>query len=131
MLIVDSSVWIAFLRGDFNAESVWLRSAISRTDIGLTTLILAEVLQGSGSDRRFRETRDYLSDFPIFDGCDQLTAIAAAQNFRVLRSLAVTVRGTIDCLTATFCIQSGCHLLHRDRDFDGFERYLNLLVFKP
>jgi predicted nucleic acid-binding protein len=131
MVIVDSSVWIDFLRGSFSAESAWLRRAISRTEIGLTTLIFSEVLQGTANDRRFRETREYLMDFPIFEGCDRRIAVAAAQNFRTLRSRAVTVRSTIDCLTATFCIQAGYHLLHRDRDFVGFERYLNLLVFKP
>jgi predicted nucleic acid-binding protein len=40
------------------------------------------------------------------------------------------VRTTIDTLIATFCIVEGHELLHCDRDFDPFERYLGLRVLK-
>jgi predicted nucleic acid-binding protein len=41
------------------------------------------------------------------------------------------VRKTIDCLIATFCLQAGHQLLHRDRDFDPFEKHLGLRVVHP
>ena len=40
----------------------------------------------------------------------------AARNYRALRSRGHTVRKTIDCLIATFCIREHHSLLHRDRD---------------
>jgi hypothetical protein len=40
------------------------------------------------------------------------------------------VRTTIDCLIATFCLEFGHSLLHRDRDSDLFERHLGLSVVK-
>jgi predicted nucleic acid-binding protein len=55
-------------------------------------------------------------------------AIQAARNFRVLRSLGVTVRKTIDTVIATRCIESGHELLHSDRDFDPFAKHLGLRV---
>jgi predicted nucleic acid-binding protein len=55
-------------------------------------------------------------------------ATEAARNYGVLRARGHTVRKTIDCLIATFCIRSGHSLLHRDRDFDLFETYLDLSV---
>ena len=58
-------------------------------------------------------------------------AIAAARNYRLLRSRGHTVRKTIDCLIATFCLETGNSLLHRDHDFDSFEKYLGLLVIHP
>ena len=60
----------------------------------------------------------------------ELLAIAAAQNFRKLRGLGITVRGTVDAVIATRCIESGYLLLHSDRDFDAFERYLGLRTVK-
>jgi len=42
-----------------------------------------------------------------------------------------TVRKTIDCLIATFCIQEGHELLHNDSDFLGFESFLGLQVVHP
>jgi predicted nucleic acid-binding protein len=38
------------------------------------------------------------------------------------------VRKTIDCLIATFCLLGSHTLLHRDRDFDGFETILGMQV---
>ncbi len=58
-------------------------------------------------------------------------AVAAAENYRILRTKGITVRKTIDCLIATFCIREGHELLHRDRDFDPFEMHLGLQVIHP
>ncbi len=57
-------------------------------------------------------------------------AIQAAENFRKLRSGGVTVRKTIDCFIATWCIEHGYQLLHSDRDFDAFEAHLGLQVMQ-
>jgi predicted nucleic acid-binding protein len=57
--------------------------------------------------------------------------VAAARNFRILRQRGHTVRRTIDCLIATFCIREGHSLLHRDRDFGAFEKSLGLSVIHP
>ena len=57
-------------------------------------------------------------------------ALAAARNYRRLRARGQTVRATIDTIIATFCILEGHQLLHCDRDFDPFERYLGLMVVK-
>jgi predicted nucleic acid-binding protein len=43
-----------------------------------------------------------------------------------LRALGVTVRKPIDCLIATYCIEEGVALLHRDRDFEPFVEHLGL-----
>ena len=56
---------------------------------------------------------------------------ATTGNFRHLRSRGRTVRKTIDCLIATFCIEHHHALLHSDRDFDAFEELLNLNVVHP
>jgi len=41
------------------------------------------------------------------------------------------VRKTIDCLIATLCMREQHSLLHRDRDFDPFEKSLDLSVIHP
>jgi predicted nucleic acid-binding protein len=51
----------------------------------------------------------------------------------MLRSIGVTVRTTVDTIItiiATFCIVHDHRLLHRDRDFDPFERHLGLPVIR-
>ena len=49
----------------------------------------------------------------------------------MLRKRGLTIRCTIDCITATFCIAEKHALLHNDRDFDAFEEHLNLVILHP
>jgi hypothetical protein len=131
MVIVDSSVWIDTLWGTTNSHSVWLNASLGKEQIGLTSVILCEVLQGSRTDAQFRESRRRLIALPIFETVSTQLAIASAQNFRILRGLGVTVRKPVDCIIATFCIQEGHRLFHRDRDFNAFEDHLGLNVLRP
>lgn len=126
MVIVDSSVWIDYLHDTVNSETDWLENALGHRAIGLTNLILCEVLQGVRHERRFRLAERLLLTLPIFDVAGTRVAIAAARNYRMLQRRGITVRKTIDCLIATFCIVEQCELLHRDHDFDPFEQYLGL-----
>jgi len=131
MVIVDTSVWIDALRGTVNQQTVWLEQALSTQEIGLTSLILCEILQGVGTNVEFREFRQELLQFTVFDTGAIELAIASAENYRALRQMGFTVRKTIDCIIATFCIAEGHQLLHHDGDFEPFEKFLGLRVVHP
>ncbi len=129
MVIVDTTVWIDYLRGAENPETDWLNQEMPTRRIGLTDLILCEVLQGIRQAGTFLEIRDeLLSRFHVHQTGGSELAVAAAQNYRSLREHGYTARKTIDCVIATFCLRMGYQLLHRDRDFDAFERFLGLRV---
>jgi len=128
MVIVDTTVWVDYFRGVLNPETSWLDQQIPLQRLGLTTLILCEVLQGIRDGNTFNSISRELLTFQVFDADTSEMAIAAAQNYRDLRSRGYTVRRTIDCLIATFCLKSDHELLHRDRDFEAFERLLGLRV---
>jgi len=131
MVIVDSSVWIDYLNDKLSSHTTWLENAIGQREIGMTSLILCEVLQGIRHDRQFRETREQLLTLSVFEGLRADLSIAAAQNFRLLQRRGVTIRKTIDCIIATFCIAEGHQLLHHDSDFEPFEKHLGLRVIHP
>jgi predicted nucleic acid-binding protein len=130
LVIVDTSVWIDFLNGVTNPESEWLDLNLDRVRIGLTTMVLAEVLQGLRDDREASLVQTQLLEFEIIDLLDAALAVEAAHYYRQLRAAGHTVRTTIDVLTATYCIREGHSLLHRDRDFDIFEEKLGLRVIR-
>ncbi len=121
MVIVDTTVWVDYLRGVANNETAWLDRAMDRDRLGLTDLILCEVLQGIRDDGSFKRVRNDLMKFRVFAAGGSDLATAAADNYRTLRRRGFTIRKTIDCWIATFCLQFGHALLHRDRDFDVFE----------
>lgn len=130
-VIVGTTVWIDYLGGAANEQTHWLDREMNRQRLGLTDLILCEVLQGMRQDEAFSRARSGLRKFHIFNTGGIGLAVAAAQNYRLLRRQGHTVRKTIDCVIATFCLETGHWLLHRDRDFDAFEEHLGLRVVHP
>lgn len=43
--------------------------------------------------------------------------VQSARLYRALRRKGVTIRGTVDCIIASVCIETGAPLLTLDRDF--------------
>ena len=130
MILVDSTVWIDHFRNIANPHTTWLNDHVYTDEIAVTDLILCEVLQGARDNVRFAQMRRALLHLPVVEGSREI-AVAAAQNYRTLRSRGITVRKTVDVLIATTSIEQGYRLLHHDRDFDPFERHLGLQVVHP
>jgi len=131
VVIVDTTVWIDYLTGVRNAETDWLDRELDRQRLGLTDLILCEILQGIRDEASFGRALREFRRFEIFEAGGAELAIAAARNYRKLRQRGYTVRKTIDCWIASFCIFERHALQHRDRDFDPFESELGLRVIRP
>jgi predicted nucleic acid-binding protein len=131
MIIVDTTVWIDYLNGVKTPQTDWLDTEIERQRLGLTDLILCEILQGVKNEEQATETQRELMKFEVLPMSGIDLAVAAAQNYRKLRARGRTVRKTVDCLIATFCLTYGHALLHNDRDFDPFEEILDLRVIHP
>jgi predicted nucleic acid-binding protein len=131
MVIIDTTVWIDYLRGARNKETDYLDREVGRQRFGLTDLILCETLQGIDDEKSFTRVLSGLRRFEMFEMGGAELAVQAARNYRRLRQHGTTVRKTIDCLIATFCLLHGHLLLHRDRDFDHFEKFLGLRVVHP
>jgi predicted nucleic acid-binding protein len=126
MILVDSSVWIDFLRGIATPQSLHLRDLLDKERLATADLVLAEVLQGSRGERDFSFVLQWMSTLPVVVIGSQDVAIEAARNHRRLRERGITVRKTIDTLIATRCIMDGFELLYSDRDFDPFVTHLGL-----
>lgn len=128
MILVDSSVWVAFFRNQATPQAEWLDRNLGVEGLIVGDLILAEVLRGFKDDRGFAEARRLLGRLQQATLGGEALAVEAARNYRKLRARGVTVRGTVDMIVATRCLVSGYRLLHDDRDFEGFEAHLGLRV---
>jgi predicted nucleic acid-binding protein len=131
VVIVDTTVWIDYFQGTSNPETDWLEAELDRQRLGLTDIILCEVLQGVRGESAAVDVERRLLKLEVFESGGVDMAREAARNHRILRSRGHTVRKTIDGLIATFCIRAQHSLLHRDRDFDPFETFLKLSVVHP
>ena len=127
MIVVDTSVWIDYLRGVASDRVERLRTLVRRQpEILIGDLILCEVLQGCRSEAEATEVEAALREFAIVPLCTPDLAVRAAANYRLLRRRGVTIRTTIDMIIGTFCIERGHTLLHSDRDFEPMEHILGL-----
>ena len=99
--------------------------------IAVGDLLLTEVLQGFRLDLDYQRAKNMLTSLTIIELGGQTVAIKAAQNFRSLRSIGITIRKTIDTVIATRCINDGYELLYSDRDFDPFVTHLGLKAVIP
>jgi predicted nucleic acid-binding protein len=130
VVLVDTSVWIDFLNGVPTPETDWLDQQLPRQRLGVLDLVVCEVLQGVASETEAGIVLKELKRLEVFATGGMDLAVAAARNYRLLRRKGRTIRKTLDCLIATFCLVHGHALLHCDRDFDAFEKELGLKVVR-
>ena len=131
MIVVDTTVWIDALNGRSKPQAEWLNRNLTVEAIALTDLILCEILQGVHHEASYLLFRQDLLRLQVYETGGSELGLAAADYYRTLRKKGITVRSTIDCITATFCIRERYPLLHNDRDFDPFEKHLGLKVIHP
>lgn len=126
MIVVASGVWIDYFNGTDTSAADRLDSYLDRELVLVGDLILAEVLQGFRDDRDYESARGALCGLQVTAMVGPDIALRSAANYRTLRSRGVTVRKTIDCLIATYCLENGHRLLYDDRDFQPFVDHLGL-----
>ena len=126
MILIDSSVWIDYFRGDATPQCERLDALLGGEIVATGDIMLAEVLQGFEREAEFNRAMRAMTALTIIDIGGRAIALAAARNYRTLRRLGVTPRKTIDTLIATRCIESGHALLYSDRDFEPFAEHLGL-----
>lgn len=131
MIVVDTSVWIDFLRGTNSAQRRDLHRLIeNEEDISITEIILMEILQGIGKERDYKTIKEYLLEFPIYRPRGTETYLKAANIYRTCRRKGKTIRKTADCIIAAICIENNLTLLHKDSDFDRIGECTTLKNYK-
>ncbi len=130
-VIIDSSVWIDFLAGKPTWQALNLRERIRRGEpIGLTDIVLTELLRGARDDQELARLENYLGVFEVA----QLESLEdfrlAAALYRVGRAVGTPIRALTGCLIAAVCIRERLPLLHDDRDFDRLAGLSELAVVR-
>lgn len=130
-VVVDSSVWIDFLAGRPTWQALNLRERTHQGEpIGLTDIVLTELLQGARNDADLARLESYLAPFEVarLQSLEDFRLAAALHRGR--RKAGTAIRATTDCLIAAVCIRDGLPLLHDDRDFDHLAELSDLTVVR-
>jgi predicted nucleic acid-binding protein len=121
MYLVDTSVWIDFLRGRNAPHVMALKTLLDQDDVvGIAPIILQEILQGADSESRFERWRTYFADLFCYIPADaEASHVNAARLYQRCRRAGRTPRSSNDCLIACIAIEFALVLLHNDRDFQA------------
>jgi predicted nucleic acid-binding protein len=119
-LLVDTSVWIDYLRGAETTARHNLRQQLSSGDPGVVIAepVAMELLAGPTSDRVAADITRLVNGLPTIQLDVQLDFRSAASIYRACRRSGRTVRSLSDCLIAAVAIRAGVTLAHKDADFD-------------
>jgi predicted nucleic acid-binding protein len=133
MYLVDTSVWVDYLRGGNTPQVRTLKELLVGEEIvGVAPIILQEILQGADSDERFEKWRRYFEGLCCYTPAVPVEShVAAARLYQSCRRAGKTPRSSNDCLIARIAIEHELTLLHDDRDFDSIAAVIPDLRLYP
>jgi len=130
MILVDTTVWIDFFRGESTPQVDMLELLISEgEDICVCGLVLTEVLQGVREEKEYMKIRRYFENL-VFLPVTREMFLLSAEIYRSLRKKGITVRKPVDCMIASVSISHKVQLLHNDKDFNPIEKHCGLKTVK-
>ncbi|MGD8201331.1 type II toxin-antitoxin system VapC family toxin [Ornithinimicrobium sp. W1679] len=126
-MIVDTSVWIEYLRPGPSAAGDHLESAIRRrTRLVVPETVVMELLSGTTDELVAARGLRMLESFEVVPLAPLVDSLAAARLQRECRRAGESVRNLGDCLIAAVSLRIGVPVLHRDRDFEVMGRHCGL-----
>jgi predicted nucleic acid-binding protein len=125
-ILLDTSVWIDILRVNPPWTPTTVAELVRTSEILVADLVFVELMRGARTWPETRLLSAKLNEFEQVTVCNPAMARKAVDYHQTLRTKGKTIRGTIDLLIATWCIENNIPLLHADRDFSGFEEFLGL-----
>ncbi len=130
-VLVDSSVWIAYLRDSGGPELELLEQLIGEQRAATTDVVLLEVLAGTTDEERAARLRRFLAGAELLRQQSPVDAEHAAALYRACRRAGETPRSLNDCLVAAVALRHGVPVLHRDRDFTVLAAHTDLRMVDP
>jgi predicted nucleic acid-binding protein len=125
-VLVDSSVWIAYLRGVEGEETDLLHGLVAAAPSATTDVVLLEVLAGTTDEERAGRLARFLAGAELLRQESPVDAETAAALYRACRRAGETPRSPNDCVVAAVALRHGVGVLHRDRDFTVLARHTGL-----
>ncbi len=124
MFLVDSSVWIEYLRPKGSRKvKERVRTILQKEEMVSCGIIVVEILRGAKNERDFESLIDSLMSLPQIPLDD--TVIERASRWGFLLDRKGRVVSTTDLIIASAAYKKA-RLLHSDRDFDTIASAVDL-----
>ena len=123
-VLVDTSVWVDYLRGDTPHIAEKLDGLIAAAEICVPKIVLAELLQGAKSDRDAAAVEELPEAFTVIDQGPE-TWVKAGRLSRRLRGRGKTIH-LVDCYIAVVAEENACAVFTLDEHFGEIAKVLPL-----
>ena len=123
-ILIDTSVWISYLRDKATAFSKQVDDILSKNEIYVPKIVMAELIQGSKSDREIAVVKDFADAFHIIDQKEDTWLKAGRLSFSMKRK-GITVH-IIDCYIAVIASENGCGIFSLDEHFKNIKKFLHI-----
>jgi predicted nucleic acid-binding protein len=120
VLLIDSSVWIDYLRDARTPAAEQLGDLVREgADLATTEPVVMELLAGGDTPDRAAAIEQLVNGLPVLAVDSRLDFRQAATIFLAVRRLGRTPRSLLDCLIAAVALRHDVELAHNDVDYDA------------
>jgi predicted nucleic acid-binding protein len=114
-VLVDTSVWIAYFRNTSPELSQKLEELMSDSEVCIPRIVIAELIQGSKSDREISTIENLADAFVVIDQTEA-TWVEAGKLAYKLKKKGQTIN-LADCYIASIAQEQGCDIFTLDQHF--------------
>ena len=123
-ILIDTSVWIKYFRDKSAVPSKKVDEILSKNEVYVPKIVIAELIQGSKSEREISIIEDFVDAFNIIDQRED-TWIKTGRLSYSLKKKGRTVNLT-DCYIAVIAQENDCHIFSFDEHFKDIQKSLNI-----
>jgi hypothetical protein len=123
-ILIDTSVWIKYFRDKPAGLSKKVDEILSKHEVYVPKIVIAELMQGSKSEREISIIEDFVDAFNIIDQGED-TWMKTGRLSYGLKKKGKTVNLT-DCYIAVIAQEHDCHVFSFDGHFRDIQKSLNI-----
>jgi predicted nucleic acid-binding protein len=128
-ILVDTSIWIRYFKDKSDSFSGKVDDILSKQEVYVPKIVIAELIQGSRSEREVSIIEEFVNAFNIIDQKED-TWIKAGKLSFTLKKKGRTVNLT-DCYIAVTAQEHGCQIFSLDEHFKEIQKALNIQLLTP
>lgn len=127
MYLIDSSVWIDFLKNKPSEAVTFLESIIDSGDLGINEVIFNEICVGAKDVHQLKKYKKYFGEIPIYKLTDWAAPVTDLR-FQLKRKGVTTFLA--DSLIAYTALSYNLTLVTRDKDFVPWHTHLQMKLIR-
>jgi predicted nucleic acid-binding protein len=119
-VLIDTSVWIAYFRNNSNDLTEQVDQLMAGVEICVPRIVIAELIQGSKSEREISVILTFVGAFTIIDQTGETWSKAGRLAYDLKKKGRIV--NLADCYIATIAQEQGCSVYTLDEHFKDIQK---------